>query len=162
MKAEPQKEHQWLQKLLGEWTYDWSEPGKAEDQPSQKLTGTERFKSLGEIWILGEGKGEMPGGGAANTLITLGYDPAKRRFVGTWVGSMMTHMWVYDGGLNADGTVLTLDTEGPHMSVEGKTAKYRDVIEMRSDDHRVLTASVLGDDEKWQELMTTNYYRRKS
>ena len=31
MKTEPQKEHQWLQKLLGEWTYEFEaacEPGK--------------------------------------------------------------------------------------------------------------------------------------
>lgn len=51
-----------------------------------------------------EGLGEMPGGGIATTMMTLGYDPARKWFVGTFIGSMMTHMWVYAG------TVLTLDT----------------------------------------------------
>ena len=159
MKAEPQKEHQWLQRLVGEWTYETEatiEPGK----PPEKATGTESVRSLGGLWILAEGQGEMPGGGAATTLMTLGYDPRKKRYVGTWIGSMMTHLWVYDGALDAAGRVLTLESEGPGMAAEGKMAKYRDVIELKSDDHRVLTSHVLGDDGKWHAFMTAHYRRR--
>ncbi len=29
--------------------------------------------------------------------MTLGYNPDTKRYLGTWIGSMMTHMWVYDG-----------------------------------------------------------------
>ena len=43
----------------------------------------------------------MPGGGTATTMMTLGDDPQKKRFVGTWVGSMMTYLSVYDGELDA-------------------------------------------------------------
>jgi hypothetical protein len=35
----------------------------------------------------------MPGGGAATMFLTLGYDPQRERYVGTWIGSMMTHLW---------------------------------------------------------------------
>lgn len=160
MKAEPQEEHRWLHKLVGEWTYETAEPTKS-GQPSTKVTGTESVRSLGGIWVLAEGEGEMPGGGPATTLMTLGYDPAKKRFVGTWIGSMMTHLWVYDGELDADQSVLTLNSEGPSMSDDGTMARYRDVIEFKSDDHRVLTASVLGDDGKWQPFMTMAYRRTK-
>jgi len=82
----------------------------------------------------------MPGGIAATTLMTLGYDPAKGRFVGTWIGSMMTHLWVYDGELDPAGRVLTLNSEGPSMTGDGSFAKYQDIVEFMSDDHRVLTA----------------------
>jgi Protein of unknown function (DUF1579) len=40
MKTEPQKEHQWLQRLVGEWTYESEcsmEPGK----PPEKFEGSE-------------------------------------------------------------------------------------------------------------------------
>lgn len=160
MKTEPQKEHQWLQKLVGEWTYE-AEATMKPDEPPVKAQGTERVHSLGGLWIIAEGQGEMPGGGPATTLMTLGYDPQKKRYVGTWIGSMMTHMWVYDGALDSDGRVLTLDTEGPSMAGDGKMAKYQDIIEFESDDHRILASQVLGDDGKWNRFMTVHYRRKK-
>ena len=159
MQAEPQTEHRWLQKLVGEWVYETEaqmEPGK----PLEKFTGTESVRSLGGLWILAEGKGEMPGGGAATMMLTLGYDPQWKRYVGTWVGSMMTHLWVYDGVLDADGKSLTLDTEGPDMSIDGKLAKYRDVYEIKSDDRRTVTSHILGDDGTWQVMMKASYRRK--
>ena len=159
MLAEPQKEHEWLQKLVGEWTSEMEmmQPG----QPPAKATGTETVRSLGGLWMVAEGQGEMPGGAPATTMMTLGYDPQKKRYVGTWVGSMMTHLWVYDGELDAAKKVLTLNTEGPSMADDGRIAQYRDVIEFKSDDHRVLTSHVLGDDGNWQQFMTADYRRKK-
>lgn len=160
MNTEPQKEHQWLQKLVGEWAYE-GEAAMGPGQPPEKFTGTESVRSLGGLWFLAEGEGEMPGGGAATTVMTLGYDPQKKRYVGTWIGTMMTQLWVYDGELDATERVLTLNSEGPSMTTEGKMTQYKDVIEFKNDDHRVLTAHVLGDDGKWQQLMTMNYQRKK-
>ena len=159
--AKPQPEHRWLQKLLGDWTSEAEmtmEPGK----PPEKSTGTESVRSLGDLWILAEGQGEMPGGGAATMLLTLGYDPQRKRFVGTWVGSMMTHLWVYDGALDDTGRVLTLETEGPSMTApETAMGKYRDVIEFLGDDHRTLTSHALGDDGTWRKFMTAHYRRKR-
>jgi hypothetical protein len=159
MKTELQKEHDWLQKLVGEWTYE-TEATMGPDQPPEKAIGTESVRSLGG-WVLAEGQGEMPGCGVATTMMTLGYDPQKQRYVGTWIGSMMTHLWVYDGELDAAERVLTLVSEGPVMTGEGKMAKYKDVIEFKSDEHRVLTSHVLDDDEQWHKFMTANYWRQK-
>jgi Protein of unknown function (DUF1579) len=161
MQTEPQKEHQWLQQLVGEWTYEAEatmEPG----QPPSKFEGFESVRSLGSLWILAEGHGEMPGCGTATTLLTLGYDPQKQRYVGTWIGSMMTHLWVYDGTLDAAERVLTLNAEGPSFADEGKMVQYKDVIEFTSEDHRVLTSHMLGDDGEWHGFMRANYRRMKS
>jgi hypothetical protein len=62
--------------------------------------------------------------------------------------------------------VLTLESEGPQWDadgkmIEGKTAKYRDVIEWKSDDHRVLSSHSQGPDGQWQHFMTAHYRRMK-
>ncbi len=48
MNTEPQKEHEWLQQLLGEWTYEsecMTEPGK----PPEKFQGSEHVRALGDL-----------------------------------------------------------------------------------------------------------------
>ena len=160
MIAEPQKEHHWLQKLVGEWSYE-SEGSMGPDSPAEACGGTESVRSLGGIWILAEGRGEMPGGIPMTSLMTLGYDPQKKRFVGTFIASAMTNLWVYDGELDEAERVLTLNAEGPDFTQPGKTAKYKDVIELKSDDHRVLTSHALGDDGQWHQFMTANLLRKK-
>jgi hypothetical protein len=158
MQAQPTNEHDWLRKLVGEWTYemDTAEPGK----PSQKVTGTESVRAIGKLWIQAEANGEMPGAGPATSITTLGYDPEKKRFTGTWIGSMMTHMWLYDGELDPTGKVLTLNSEGPSMANDGTMSDYQDVIEVKGPDVRTLTARVKGADGSWQPFMAMTFRRR--
>ena len=59
MKAEPQKEHLWLQKLVGEWTCE-AEMTMKPDEPPAKSKGTETVRSLGGLWILAEGEARCP------------------------------------------------------------------------------------------------------
>lgn len=157
--AEPQKEHQWLQKLVGEWTYE-SEAIMGPDQPPMKSKGSESVRSLGGLWTVGEGQGQMPDGDSFTSVMTLGYDPQKKRFVGTWIGSVMTNLWIYDGELDGAGRVLSLYSDGPSMSGDGTTVRYRDAIEIVDDDHRVLTSAVQGEDGNWTGFMTAHYRRR--
>jgi len=159
MNPEPQKEHIWLRKFLGDWTFDAEMPDGGKE--SENCSGSESVRALSDLWILGEGIGKMPGGGTANTLLTLGFDIQKKRFVGTWVGSMMTNLWVYDGYLDEGSNTLTLESEGPSMSQPGKSARYRDIFEFKSDDHRILRAETLGEDGKWTQFMATHYRRKK-
>jgi hypothetical protein len=46
MEAKPQKEHEWLHKLVGEWSFE-GECGMGPDQPPMKSTGTETVRSAG-------------------------------------------------------------------------------------------------------------------
>lgn len=164
MQCDPQKEHQWLQKFVGEWTYE-CEASMGPDQPPGMFTGTESVRSIGGLWVMGEGRGEMPGGGQMTAILTVGYDPAKKKYVGSWIGSMMMNMWVYEGDVDAAGKVLTLNTEGPTMTADckpdGRMSKYRDVTEFKSNDHRVLTSWMQGEDGKWVSIMTATYRRKK-
>jgi len=159
MMGEPQKEHEWLQQLVGEWEAEMT-CSMGPDQPASTSKGTEAVRSLGGLWTLGEGQGQSPEGQQVTSVMTLGFDPAKGRFVGSFVASMMTMMWTYDGALSADGKSLVLDTEGPSMAGDGSMAKYQDVITFLSPDHRTLTSRALGPDGQWAEFMAAHYHRK--
>ena len=44
---------------------------------------------------------------------------------------------------------------------EGKIGKFKDVIQMVSDDHRVLTSHVQSEDGTWKQFMRADYRRTK-
>ncbi|WAS90463.1 DUF1579 domain-containing protein [Nannocystis punicea] len=157
MKFEPQKEHQWLQQLVGEWTWE-TDASTDPECPAGATRGRETVRALGDLWIVAEGHGDLSGGGQGGTLMTLGYDPKKERFVGTWVGSMMPNLWVYEGSLDANKRILNLDSEGPAMTGEGR-GKYRDVIELVADDRRTFSGHALQPDGTWRQLMRMHYRR---
>ncbi len=92
---------------------------------------------------------------------TLGYDPKAKKYVGTWVDSVMDHMWKYEGTLDPEGKVLTLEAEGPSFTGDGKTAKYRDVYEFKSKDEIATKSEMLGDDGKWVNFMKGTVKRKK-
>lgn len=150
----PQKEHKWLEKFVGEWSSE--SEGAGPDGKMHTHRGTLTVRSLDGIWYIGESQGEM-----GPTILTLGFDPGKNRYVGTFIGSMMTDLWVYDGQLDAAGKVLTLDTEGPSFAGDGSNAPYKDSFEFKNDDHFVLTSRMQDKDGNWQEFMTADYKRIK-
>lgn len=155
----PTPEHLWLKQLAGEW--ETSMEAKMDpNQPAMKCQGSESARLLGGFWLLVEGKTEMPGMGLMTTMLTIGYDPQTKKYIGSWIDSMSSHLWKYEGSVDATGKILTIETEGPCPFRPG-TAKFKDVMEIKSKDHRVLTSSVLGDDGKWQQMVTADY-RRKS
>lgn len=154
--ATPEKEHGWLKKLEGTWSYESEpivlEPGK----PPMKCKGTETVRSIGEFWSLSEMKGDF-NGTPVTGIMTLGYDAQKKKYCGTWVCSMDGYMFKYEGTL--DGDVLTLDTEGPNPAT-GKVCKMKDVIEIKDKDNKTLTSSIQGDDGKWTTFMTMKAVRK--
>ncbi len=163
MNTAPQDQHRWLRQFEGEWRGE-SEPvadGAADDAC---WSGSETVRALGELWVLFEGRGDMPDGSAAYTLMTLGFDPARAdggRFVGNWAGSMMTTLWQYEGELDAAGRVLSLYSEGPAFSGSG-TARYRDTIEVHGPDERTLSSHVQDADGNWSPIMRIRYRRQRA
>jgi hypothetical protein len=156
---EPEKPHQWLQQLAGEWDVEVSVtmmPG----QPPQKFKGTESIRTVGEYWIVAQGKStfmDQP----MESMLTLGYDPQKKKFVGTWIDSMQTYLWNYEGTLDEAGKTLTLLTEGPFPGAPGKLSKFKEVIELKSKDHKTFSSSLQTDDGKWVTFVTADYRRKK-
>lgn len=164
MNATPVEEHAWLRQLVGDWTYE-AECVTAPGEAPMKFTGSESVRALGELWVICEGRGEMPGGSEGFTVMTLGYDPAKACFVGTFIGSMMTHLWLYEGALDVERRLLTLNTEGAcptptEGASAGQMTEFKDIIELKGHDQRTLTSVMRGEDGEWREIMKATYRRR--
>lgn len=157
MQQEALKEHAWLRQLVGEWTYE-GECVMGPDQPPTSVAGQETVRALGDLWVLCEMTSPMPDGGIAHNVMTLGFDPQKGRFVGSFISSAMTLLWIYEGTLDESGTVLTLEADGPSFSGEG-TLTYQDIVEIRPNGERRLSSRVPGPDGEWLTFMTTRYNR---
>lgn len=159
---QPAKEHQWLQQLVGEWTGSGSMPagaaGDGVDCPP--WTVEETIRPIGALWVQAEGRSQMPDGSSGLTQLTLGYDLKKQRIVGTWLGSMMDFLWVYEGEIDAAGKVLTLHTEGPDFSGKRPRARYREVIELHGANERSFSSHVQGEDGQWQPIVECRYQRK--
>ena len=155
----PLEQHAWLQQLVGEWEVSINavmEPG-AEPVIWKSREST---RSIGDLWVVAEGSMD-DGGEPFTSLMTLGYDPNKKAFVGTWIDTIQPVMWSYVGHLDEAKRVLTLEAEGPHYEDPSKTAKYRDQIEVVSPDEKKLNSSMLGEDGKWTTFMTSTARRVK-
>jgi len=158
MQAKPEQQHEWLKQLVGEWTYEIDAPGP--DGKPMKLTGTESVRMFGDLWLIAHGRGTMPDGSPAETQLTIGYDPAKACFVGTWFGTMMTMLWTYEGQLDESKKSLTLESTGPTMTPEGGTTRYRDTITLISPTERTFDSTVEGKDGTWTPMMSMTHRRK--
>jgi hypothetical protein len=154
----PQKEHEWLQKFVGEWTSD-AEATIVPGQPALKCTGTISSRSLGGYWIVSDFKSAMLGT-SVTAVQTIGFDTKAGKYVGSWIDSMSDHMWRYEGSVDATGKILTLEAEGPNFLADNKLTKFRDSYEFKSDDHMVATSSMMGEDGQWITFMTGNVRRK--
>jgi hypothetical protein len=159
MFAKPQKEHHWLDALVGQWTFE----AKAEmgpGQPEHRMLGKATGRSLGGLWVLIESEhaAEKPEE-QGTTIMSLGYDLTKRKYVGSFVGSMMDFQWIYAGSLDESQRKLVLDTVGPRFDGQPGEAKYQDMLEQVSPDHWILSSQVLGDDGQWKHFMTSHHKR---
>ncbi|WP_296815351.1 DUF1579 domain-containing protein [Brevundimonas sp.] len=156
-KAEPAEEHRWLQRLIGDWTVE----GRAiPDKPEHRSTGVETVSAYGDYWVVFDGEARMGGQEPARSRITLGFDPTRGVFVGSFVSTHMPSFWGYEGRLDEGGRLLRLACRGPRMDGSPGEADYEDVIEIVSDDERKLRSTVRGADGQWSEFMVATYRRK--
>jgi hypothetical protein len=154
----PQKEHVWLAQLAGDWTASM-ECSMGPDQPPMKSEATQTSKMLGDRWLVAKAEGDM-GGQKMTSVLTIGYDPTKKKYVGTFISSCGNELWTYEGTVSPDGKKLVLDTEGPNMMTPGQTSKYQEAIEIKDQDHYVFTSAIEGADGKFVEFMKADYTRK--
>lgn len=155
----PGKEHEWLKQLEGKWDI----AGKFFMDPSQppmEIKGTDSSKlELGGFWLKTHFKGDFLGKKFEGRGAT-GYSPAKKKYVGTWVDSMMPHLFVLEGTLDEAGKVLTMTGEGLDPST-GKPAKERWVIEIKGPESHTMTFYTTFAEGKEQKTGEMTYTKQK-
>ncbi len=102
----PGAPHKALAGLAGSWTTRtraWMEP----DKPPMEGTGTcEQKMLLGGRYLQQEYTGEMMGSPFTGINV-IGYDNHTKKYVSTWIDSMSTGIYYFEGTASANGKVIT-------------------------------------------------------
>lgn len=156
---QPEAEHLWLKQFAGEWTSS-SKSTPIGEQPAMESSGKMSSKMLGGFWIINKMDAEV-GGMKFKAIQTIGYDTKKKKYVGTWVDSMMNYMWHYEGTVDKTGKKIQLVAEGPNMIGGTGKALYRDSYEFKSADRIIATTEVQDDTGQWIIFLTGELVRGK-
>ncbi|HZE96928.1 MAG TPA: DUF1579 domain-containing protein [Planctomycetota bacterium] len=156
----PGKEHETLKNQFeGEWTYEakfFMDPS----QPPQEMKGTDSAKmGYGGWWLTSEVSGDMFGQ-PFHGRWTMTYDTNKKKFVGSWIDSMMPVQLTFEGDVDAAGKVYTLvvDSVDPQTM---KPVKERWVINIDTDDSHSMKFFAPGPDGKERNTGEIKYKRKK-
>jgi hypothetical protein len=102
----PGEPHKMLASLEGSWTTKtrgWMEP----DKPPTDSTGTcEQKMLLGGRYLQQEYTGDMMGEPFTGINI-IGYDNHTKKYVSTWIDSMSTGIYCFEGTVSSDGKTIT-------------------------------------------------------
>jgi hypothetical protein len=150
----PGPEHEMLKKDVGTWDAT-VEMSASPEMPASVSKGVEKVTMLGGFWQLSEFQSEMMGMPFEGRG-TMGFDPAKKKFVGTWVDSMTPGYYTVEGTYDAATKTLTATMEGPDPS--GKVTRTKETTEWKDADTRVFT--MYAPDGKTVS-MRISYKRRK-
>lgn len=155
----PTKFHEYLKQFEGAWdavSKFQMQPG----QPPVESKGSEVAKlTSGGLWLVFEYKGDMFGQPFTGHGV-MGYDTQKKKFVGTWVDSMATGLFLSEGTCDDKGKVFTSVMEGTDPE-SGKPMKMKHVSEIKDADRKTLTFYTDGPDGKETAVGTIEYTRRK-
>ncbi len=156
--AIPGAPHKLLASMAGSWSTRnkwWAEPGK----PPDESTGTsERKMLLDGRYLQEEFNCEMMGSPFTGIGFT-GYDNHTRKWVSTWMDSMSTGIYFFEGSASADGRTLTLESRYDDP-VKG-LMKLRSVI--RIIDNNTQVSEMYGTDKsgKEEKMGETTYARKQ-
>jgi hypothetical protein len=156
----PGPEHEVLKRDAGTWdaTVEIMMPGQPAPAVSQ---GTETSTlGMGGLWLVTDFQSTMMGGQPFQGHGVGGYDPAKKKYVGTWVDSMSTTVMVTESTYDKASDTLTGWIDGP-PDATGKMTKMRAVTQYKGPDTRVFTMYMTGADGKETPSMRITYKRRK-
>ena len=156
--GQPGAAHQMLAGQAGSWktsTRTWMEPG----QPPMESKGTSEQKMiLGGRYLQQEFRADMMGT-VFNGIGITGYDNHKQRYVSTWIDSMSTGIFFFEGSAGPDGKTIT-QTALHDDPVSGPT-KWRSVTKIIDSDTHIFEMFITDKSDKEQKMMEITYTRKQ-
>jgi hypothetical protein len=154
----PGPEHALLKMDVGTWDAV-VEITMAPGAPAEKSKGVEiNTLGCGGLCLITDFKGDMMGGTFEGHGVTT-YDPAKKKYVGSWTDSMSTGLALAESTYDPAKKTWSGWMEGPDMT--GKVVRSRSTVEIRGENTRVFTMYSPGPDGKDMQGMRITYTRRK-
>jgi hypothetical protein len=146
--ATPGPHHKALEPFIGDWTYTakfWMSP----EAPPMEMKGQTKY-----TWLLdgrfvkeevtGPAQGGMP---PFHGIGVLGYDNAKKKYVGSWIDSMTTSLTQMTGEMDAAGKTLTFHYQ-EFDAASGKMVKARQVTKINGPNEHEVVFYHVGPDGK--------------
>ena len=98
----PLPEHEYVQAGVGEWVGTMTSFMTADGTP---IPATQSVVAIGPFWTQSTFRCEFMGEPYTGTG-ALGYDPERKKFIGTWIDSYTSYMALMEGERNADGVLV--------------------------------------------------------
>ncbi len=156
----PLREHEEMAREVGVWdaeTTMWMTP----DSEPVASKGTETNAMLGKFWLTSVFEGEMMGEKFTGHM-QLGFDPLKKKYVGTWIDSVSPFAFALEGQYDLATHTLTIMMNGTSAQT-GQPETAKNVTRYIDDDTKVfeMYMPVEGKDGEWWKMMEIKYKRRK-
>jgi hypothetical protein len=128
----PGPEHGILMEMVGRWNVDctyFMGPGEP-----MKTQATETIEAVGAFWTVSLFDAEFMGQPFQGRCV-MGFDQKRGKWVGTWIDSMSSHLFVMEGDMDPGTKALEMHCEGP-APMTGELIPYRNVSSIREDGKR--------------------------
>lgn len=156
--ARPGEQHKLLEPLVGTFSAEvttWEAPGAA---PVKSTATSENRWVLGGRFVYQVVKGTFAGE-PFEGIGYLGYDNAKKAFVGVWMDSLGTGFMTSEGTVDSTGKLFTFTSEVDDP-VSGKKLKFRETLRVLEGGKLVSEMFLTGPDGKEFKNMEIHYTRR--
>lgn len=153
----PTKQHQLLKKDVGTWDATvkvWPMEG-AEPMESK---GTEKNRLLkGGLWLITRFEGDVIGMPFIG-MGQFGYDPAEKKYVGSWIDTMTPHMMTTKAEYDEETKTMTgvAETRDP---VTGEKYEAKMITRYKDDDSHVMEMHRSQNGKEWK-VMEISYKRQ--
>jgi hypothetical protein len=162
MMVKPTAEHEILTAEAGTWTAKIKAWSPGDNGPPAESEGKEVNHMVGGLWLASDFTGELGAVDFHGHGIT-GYDPSKKKYVGSWVDSMSPTLIALEGTYDAATKTLTLEgkTGDPAM---GGPFDIKTTSTQTADGTRTMTMSMKGGPigDTYVKLMEVQYTRVKA